>query len=282
MIIGPVVTGVTDRSFAGEDLFVINRVVPRDTYLTRIGALLQGSAGDVDQRVRAVLYSGNNLVAFSDETVVMHAQPEAWLWFPMPALPLAAGTWRAGLHMGPAHGVISIKRFANGSGSYDDYLARPYAAGPPALLDSGDLTSSNVELNLVVETHDLVRVPTDVTDDYLATLPFDLAQRTFRAGATLRGTRRIAVAGWFGTTFDPHVGSVCLVRAGGPLADLVGERLLVSRRGGVPRSVAVYATDVPDFPDDLAGEDLLLSARAFLALDNPGLDDLEVTVEILG
>jgi hypothetical protein len=183
------------------------------------------------------------------------------------------------VHAGP---VADGARYyvADSPGNRTSYTA-PYVAGPPATLPSGSSASGPVVMFL--ETISAVDVPDDVPDDYLASLPFDLTQRVFGAAGVIAGSRVTAVAGWYGNTFDPTTGANAIVRYDGPLADLVGERILVSRRGTTDaRSVAVYVHDERSFPDELATEDLVLSARAFLAIGNQTLDDLDVEVGILG
>jgi hypothetical protein len=125
-----------------------------------------------------------------------------------------------------------------------------------------------------------IRIPTNVDDAYLASLPFDVTQTVF-VGGTVRGSRRTTTAGWFGSNFDPTTGAVAIVRADSALSDLVGERIRATyRAGGQTRTVAVYVQDERAFPDDLT-EDLLLSRRAFFALANLALDDITVIVDVL-
>jgi hypothetical protein len=118
-----------------------------------------------------------------------------------------------------------------------------------------------------------VSLPTDVPDEYLATLPFLETQEVFGAGAVLAGSARLAACGWHGTRFDPALGAFALVKRDGALADLVGERLKVTATGA---SVYVYVRAEKDILEDIS-----LTRRAFMVLGPPATERLDAVVEVM-
>lgn len=111
-----------------------------------------------------------------------------------------------------------------------------------------------------------------------AALPFPEAQAQL-ASPGLMPTRPVAAScGWHGTGLDPERGSFAIVARDGPLADLVGERLAVSRRDTAEaRTVYVYV----HADSDTLTEELSLTRRAFMALADPALEDVPVVVEVV-
>lgn len=82
--------------------------------------------------------------------------------------------------------------------------------------------------------------------------------------------------GWYGTAFHPDRGCFAIVNLGGPLVDLVGDRLLL--RYGVSRSVIVYCIGAQTVPE---GQDIVITRRSFLALELLVVDRIDVIVETL-
>jgi hypothetical protein len=154
----------------------------------------------------------------------------------------------------------------------------PAVTGPPPTVAGG--TISPLEGTLIAEALAPWRAP-DVDDAALARLPWNVTQDALAAtGPT--GAPRFASAGWHGPDTDAERPAFCIARSDGPLADLVGERLRVTRRTGtLERSVSVYCHDEQAFPAEAAGEDLSLTRRAFLALAPLWRDSLPVEVLVL-
>lgn len=285
MIIGSIVPGGSTISLAADSVVLVAAVdLPETEYLVRVGAYLDGGgASNADQVVRGVLYTDAGvLVAAGDAVTIFDDQPAGWVWLAFPGLDgleLPAAGYRFGLHAGVTG--AGARLHVGGTGSRTVFTGHTFTDGPPESLTGGSTTATAA--SLLLEVIDQVRLPDagTVDDDYLATLPWDVTQRVFGASAAIRGTLRTATAGWYGTKFDPTMGAVAIVRSDGPLADLVGERVQVTRRAGAPRSVVVYITDERDFPDELADEDLLLTRRGFFALADLATDALDVTVEVL-
>lgn len=120
--------------------------------------------------------------------------------------------------------------------------------------------------------------PREETDDYYAILPPTTGQRVLRSNVAtivpaVRGT-----CGWHGTRFDPIRGAVAIARTGGPFADLVGERVLLTyfKDPTIPRSVVVYITDEA-YPD----QDLTIPRVMFVRLASLAQDQVTVVAEVL-
>lgn len=100
------------------------------------------------------------------------------------------------------------------------------------------------------------------------------------AAASLGGvadaqTAIAATCGWYGHQYDPDRGLLAIVRDDGPLAGLVGRRVLVSGRT-VAQSVPVLVTAADDVIEDIA-----LTRQAFMQLAGAYTEELEVTVEVI-
>lgn len=253
-------------------------------YMVRLAAYLEGdsdsAAGEI---VRGVIYTaGGALVAESTPIKIDPDRPAGWVVFNFPdprASLLAPGSYRIGLHSGVTDGGARYF-IAPAITGRDTYYGHSFTDGAPTFLSDG--SPAEAPGIFFIEAINPFPIPTNVTDDYLATLPFDITQRVFTASGPIRSSRTTARAGWYGTTFDPTNGANAIVRSDGALADRVGERILVTRHDEVSdRSVAVYVHDERDFPDELADQDLVLTARAFVALGSQPLDGLDVEVATL-
>lgn len=282
---GDTVTLGTSQQFIEANALIIVDAVAIDSeqHLVRVAAYLDGNgASDASQIVRGVIYRDGEIVAVGDPVTLVEGQPAGWVTLPFTpsGLRLPAASYRFGLHAGVTDEGGSYY-LADIAGDLTVYTGLPFTDGPPAAVPGGGSHTDSLPL-LFLETIAPVSVSSDVDDEYLATLPFDVAQRIFGAAGVIPSSVVTAVASWYGTEFDPAIGSVAIVRSDGPLADLVGERLLVRRRQPVvDRTVAVYVHDERTFPDSDTDADLLLSARAFLALADQAMDSLPVTVGIL-
>lgn len=251
----------------------------------RLGAYLRGNGeSGGGQVLRGVIYTaGGTLVAASRPVSIDQDETEQWVsfFFPDPvATFLPAGDYRFGIHSGVTDEGAMFFVAAEG-GDRTAFAPHLFTDGAPQIVSGG--VDTGFPMLVFLETLDPVIVPGGVGDDYLATLPFGLAQRVFRSAAPIASSLVSALAGWYGTSFDPTAGANAIVRSDGPLADLVGERVLVTSRGTVQdRSVAVFVHDERLFPDEDAGEDLMLTARAFLEIASQPLNDLAVDVVVLG
>jgi len=120
-------------------------------------------------------------------------------------------------------------------------------------------------------------LPTMVDEHWYARLPFQEAQAQL-GGPGVESPVTIASCGWHGTSLDPERGCFGIVAADGTLADMVGERLSVTRRDGLTeRTVFVYV----HADSTVLTEDLSLTRRAFLALSELARDDVPVLIRVV-
>lgn len=117
--------------------------------------------------------------------------------------------------------------------------------------------------------------PGPVDDMTLARLPFPTAQRLL-SGAVVRGSLVRTYCEWHADSDDgdPELGSFCMARVGGPLENLVGERLRI--RYGT-KTVYAYCHRAAALDDDLS-----LTRSLFARLGNLSATHLHVSVEVIG
>lgn len=114
-------------------------------------------------------------------------------------------------------------------------------------------------------------------EELYARLPFHESQEQLRQPGVV-GRPVPASCGWHDSTLDAERGAFAIVSQDGPLADMVGERLAVSRRDlGVARTVYVYVHS----DSNTITEELSLTRRAFMALGDPALDEVPVVVDVV-
>lgn len=282
----PVMISPVQRPLRADTIMLDTAEVDSTQCLVRIALYADGfGPSDAAMTVRGVVYNAaGKLVAAGDAVTIVDAQAAGWvsLLFADAGLPLVAGTYQYGVHVGGVDEGANYYITDLTTGDLAIFNDEPFIAGPPATLDGDGSPTPPVPM-MFLETIRPAPIPTNVTDDYLASLPFDIAERVFTAAGVIRSSVVSAVCGWYGNTFDATTGANAVVRSDGPLAAMVGERIFVTRRQPVrDRTVAVYVHDERDFPDELADQDVLLSERAFLALADPTMDGLDVTVGILG
>lgn len=284
MILGRRTRGATPVNLAADKIRVTAIDSSVLTNVSHLAAYLDGLGPNAGEAlIRAVIYdSTDHLIARSDEVAIDTGAAAAWVQFPfsdVPGMLLPIGTHSIGLHVG---GVTNCARIyvddpgAGGSRQATD----TYSNGTAAVLPSpSTLTAS---LPVILSVFEAWAAP-DLEDLLLSRLPWDLTQRVFTSTAPLRNSKTAATAGWHSTALDPEKGAVAIVRTGGPLEDLVGERIRVTRRVGViERSVSLFVHDELAFPDELLSEDLSLSKTAFLRLAPWSTDELPVVVDTLG
>lgn len=274
-------------TLGGQDLYVRRIEVPDGgAALVRLAAHLDGLGGvQGQQAVFGVLYdSSGRRRAASGPVAVVSGQVAGIVDFVLPdGVMLEGGVYWAGVSSGPAGGVV---RFASQplDRSTVDALHRAgveFAGAPPATV-AGALAPDPAAPVPAVYVHAVDRfVVPAVPDEELLTLPWEVAQGALSATGPVPGTGRRAVIGWHGPMTDATE-CAAIVRSDGPLADLVGQRVRLTRRiGPRRREVAVYVADEQPWPGGFEPEDLSVSRRAWLELGDWALDSLEVTVEEL-
>jgi hypothetical protein len=239
-----------------------------------------GGASQAAQAVRGVVVDATGAIHYGDELVLDADAPLDWydLRFEgLEGVALPPGDTLIGFHAGPTGDSARFYADAEADGhrwfddAYDGGVADPVPAGTPA---AGRLT-------LYMTVVEPFVVP-DVDDLHLSRLPFELTQRIFSATGVTPDPPRSARCGWHDVATDDERGANAIVRSDGPLADLVGERILVkTREHGRDREVVVYVHEEQDWPDEITDEDLSITKRAWLELGEWSLESLLVTIEVI-
>lgn len=255
--------------------------VPAGSRLVSVSCLVDGKGpGAVAGRasVHAVVYSqAGALLGVGPATIIPWGDPARWrtMRLDAPGLPLEGEPW-IGLRAFGVEDSCRLYGLETGAGTVKEIAAAQSA--PASLAGAQD---AGWEPAIFADVFDAWTPPT-APDRTLARLPWARAQQALATTGPLAGSRVSATCGWHGTGADPETGAFCVVRTGGPLSDLVGERLQVTYAGAGPaRRVVVYCHDEQAFPVEF-DEDLSLTRRAFMALAPLASDSVPVTVETLG
>lgn len=257
----------------GADVKLVGRFsLPAPAYVAKLSAYLDGDGGGLgSQPVRAVVYDAGGALVLSSETVsVADGAAPAWVDLRLAisgGVSLAAGDYDVGLHSGAPANVIrayaSVAATAmSGADSFGDGASDPF----------GTSSAEAIAYSVFATLFTPWSAP-DVEDEQIARWPFLEAQRILADAGTDATTKLSAACGWHGTGFDPETGSNAIVRTDGPLADRVGERVLVTY-GRL--AVAAYVHTEADIAEDISLTRMLFGRLAPLATD-----ELEVTVETL-
>lgn len=264
-------------------LFDVGGALVRPLVVGSLVAHLDGlGAGAGEQRLRPVAMNAGDpaTLVLGDEVALEDGFPGGWVHFTFddPPTLLAGVEPRLGFATGPSSALARLAGLAGQVGVSSRY-ASVYGAAPDVAGVATDVGLLASLCAVGVEPW----IPPDVSDDDLAALPLRVGQAALgRSGAV--GDPVDAVAGWHYSTDDPPPHSSGIARAGGPLADLVGQRVRVTAAGtggAAPRSCVVYLHNEEDFDDDLAGEDLSLARAAFDLLAPLWTEELPVSVEVL-
>jgi hypothetical protein len=156
-----------------------------------------------------------------------------------------------------------------GSDLYEDGTAVAFGSFNPV----GDL------LCVFSDSFDPYAPPVDEPEAYYTALPFLEAERKLAETEPIATGVRVSCA-WHGLVVDNDRGAVVLVRDGGELEPLIGERVRITPVGKRIGKRSVYA-----FVHGKANldpqDELSASRRIFLAMGPLGLDRLPVVVETL-
>lgn len=281
MILGSTAHGTPHDLSAGE-LYARQIDMPAGgAHLAAVSALIDGqgpgAASGAATVYPAVYDEAGDLLTVGAGVVIAAGAPVAWrtLRLDVAGLALAGAPW-IGLRAAGADNAARLYGVAPGTA---DAVTAAAVGDAPATLDAA--VASTLEAALLADVFAAYTAPV-VEDAALARLPWSLAQRFLGVTGAIGSTGQTAVAGWHGSTTDPEQGASCIVRTDGPLAELVGERVLVTARlGTLRRSVALYCHDEQDFGPDAADEDISLSRRAFQSLAPLATDALTVEIEVL-
>lgn len=164
-------------------------------------------------------------------------------------------------------------------------LATPYNIRKPGAFFDGRSVFRIAAAGFVVLIGGDLWQPRGAVDDfYLARLPFQEAQRLLSQTAPISGSPRRAKLGWHHTFLDPETSAFAIVHTGGPLADLVGERLRISLRDErTTRTVTVYCHREADLrvEGDPLLDDISLTRLAFAQLALLPTSQVAAHVEVL-
>jgi len=236
-------------------------------------------AGSGQQVLRPVVMESGRpeTLAIGDEVVIDEGQAAGWVHLLFDAPPrLSAGAEpRLGLLSGSASNLARLA-VDNGApaGATVRYVS-PYSAPEVGAIDADLLTLASV-LAVAVEPW---TPPSAITEDELADLPIDVVQATLTGGAV--DVVEAAACGWHYSNESPPPPASAIVRTGGPLEQLVGQRVrLTAATPAGPAAVGVVVVD--EQPFDVLDEDLSIARDAFMRLGGLWADTLTVRVEVLG
>lgn len=276
------------RSIIGSDhlalaadrlyLFEVSPVDPTSFVVGSLIVHLDGlGAGSGEQTLRpAVMEAGNPAsLALGDEAVVAQSQTAGWqhLTFSEPSALRADVQPLVGFHAGPAGSLARLSVALGNAGVSERYTA---TYGNPIVLGSPTDVSALASIVAVGVTPWTAPA---VTDDEFAGLPIDVAQVAL-AGSPV-SVVDAAVCGWHYSADSPPPPASAIVRTGGPLEQLVGERVRVTAPTATgPASVVVVVVDEQPF-DDRIEEDLSLARDAFMRIGALWADTRTVSVEVI-
>lgn len=281
------VDGAYEPDSSGRILVAsLGQELARDFHVGAVLVWMQGGgAPGQTQAFRPVVCDGDDpegTAVVGEELLIPSGgsgSPPGWFWLPFDRPPVlrAGRPGYLGFYSGGGAGFTWLFEV----GDYGDSLALDTASyvsvGDPVITGSVEQNWRGAMLAVGVETW---RVP-DVPDEDVAALPLDVASAFFGDGGTV-GEPRAASAGWHYTHDAPPPPASCIVRTGGPLEDLVGERIrLTASTLYGPQSVTLYVIDEQPFEDELAAEDVSLSRTSFQHLAPLTTDLLDVTVEVM-
>lgn len=267
-------TGLEEQAANRLRLGFYSAVHTDDGRFNAINAFIDGGgSGGGDQLVAPVVYRANgNLLASGNYVTVPAGLGSGWVTFEFnqayePLAPQDAADWYIGLHFQGVANSVRLGAVAATTGG----RAATTATVPTSLPGLSTTTTPA----LFAGVSGLGAPPSvGVSDIEYARMGFGSAQAML-SGAPLSSSASTALCEWHGTRVDPERGYFAVVRSGGPLASLVGERLLVSN-DITGASVRVYCHREVDIEADIS-----LTRRGFSELGELSLTELDVVVELI-
>lgn len=280
-LIGETRVGDTITAVAKDTKRVAGFTLSAPTRIVKLSLACDGGGGAAPgnfAKLRPVIYQANALIAVGDEVLVASGDPVRWVDLPfLAALPsgivVGAGTTELGVLVGGDANVLRVAQIdplpPGGRWNADTYTDGP--TNP-----FGTATSLTANMSIFATASPVWVERATAPMDVIARLGWADAQRLLLSAA-LSSPIYQATAAWHGTVVDPNRGSFAVVRAGGPLASLVGERLKLTTAGPYPLSCLVYVFQaVPSLEQDIS-----LARRAFASLELLARDTVDVKIEVL-
>jgi hypothetical protein len=220
--------------------------------------------------VRPVIYAAplGLLVASGDPVSIPAGKAPGWVELLLGDVPvLADGDYEVGVQ---AAGAVKLGYTASAGTSHtwsDTFSDGPIGDAP------GGATSQARDYAFWVHYRTLEDIADDLDDELYAELGWASSQEMLSATPVVPNSAVQATCGWHGISYDSKVGAFAIVRTGGPLADLVGERLKITADDQV---IYVSCRDERDIVEDIS-----LSRAAFARVALLWTEDLDVLVEVL-
>lgn len=284
-LVGEMRIGDTIISISPNTKRVSGFTLPYDSRISKLSVAcdgLGGAAPTLSAKLRGVVYQGNVLLGMGDEATVMSGDQLGWVdlpfWGAIPNGPIGTvvgGTIEFGVLVGGDGGVLRIAQIEpqppggrTNADTYTDGASDPF----------GTATTLTAQMSIFATLTGLWTPLATEPYETIARMGFLDAQRLLETIIEADSPKYATAATWHGTRVDPNRGSFAVVRAGGPLAGLVGHRIVVTTTGPVTkRSVIVYVFAAKSVLD----ADLSLARRPFAQLELLSADTLDVTVQVL-
>lgn len=271
-LVGKSLPGITPVDLAADSKTVARYTLGRDATIVKLSVYVDGfGLGAGDQVMRGVIYdTAGNLLGQSDEVLVLDGQAAGWVDLAFAVgVKLLAADYDFGVIGGPQDSSVRLYTdLAIGAGRAN---TDSYANGASASFGSATVLDSDLS---IFGTYTTAWVPpSGLPDLELARLPWSAAQKALSGGVN---PPIPASLGWYGSAFDKDAtGAFVLVRDGGKLAALVGERLGISLGS---RLVYAYCKAAAVLNSD---EDLAVPRRAYSALSLPTIVPVQVEVSVI-
>lgn len=280
-LIGETRVGDTITAVAVNTKRVAGFTLSAPTRIVKLSLACDGGGGAATgnyAKLRPVIYQSNALIAVGDEVIVASDDPVRWVDLPfLAAFPggvvVGAGTTEFGVLVGGDANVLRVAQIdpLSPGGRWN---ADTYTDGPTNPFGSATSLTANMSIFATASPVWVERSTTRM--DVIARLGWEDAQRLLLSAVVPTPTYQ-ATASWHGTVVDPNRGSFAVVRAGGPLAGLVGERLKLTTVGNNQRTCFVYVFQAVSALE----QDISLARRAFAALELLAIDTVDVKIEVM-
>jgi hypothetical protein len=273
--------GVTPVALAADTKRAARFHMPVGGNVAKASVYLDGhGGGSAEQVARVALYDAlNALLTVSDEVAVAQAQAAGWVDFPFTAaagkVALASADYYLAVHGGATNSTIRL--FTDDPhGAGGQWNADTYSDGASNPFGAATALTSNFSAFV---TYFLPFVAPVESDLYYSRLPLPEGQAVLGSTGIVKRSAIPVQLGWHSTFTDPEMGSNALVRDGGPLMGLLGERIRITTHGKAAAAV-VYAY-VHGVMPAASLEDLSVTRLLYSQLSSLSDDNVKVVVEVM-